>query len=101
MADAQAALATPSRGRPNQPLISAGVAGEADQNVEIASASSGVRVSPTPRIIAVSRMKTKVSGIGDHHDARIGAGLGRGYPEASPAQPASLSAEQAAEDGDG
>ena len=61
-ADAQAALATPSRGRPSQPRISAGVTAR-PTTAEIASATSGVMVSPTPRIIAVSRIKTKVSGM--------------------------------------
>ena len=62
MAEAHAALAIPSLGNPSQPRISAGVTAN-PMTVETASASSGVTVSPTPRIIAVSRMKTKVNGM--------------------------------------
>ncbi len=62
MADAHAALATPSEGRPNQPRIRAGVTARPTP-VDTVSANSGVSVSPTPRSIAVIRMKTKVRGI--------------------------------------
>ena len=61
-AEAQAALATPSWGRPNQPRISIGVT-VSPIAVETDRASSGVRVSPTPRIIALIRMNVKVSGM--------------------------------------
>ena len=62
VAEAQAALATPSWGRPSQPRIRAGVTAR-PMTVETASASSGVTVSPTPRIIAVIRMNVNVSGM--------------------------------------
>jgi len=62
IAAATAALATPSVGRPSQPRIKAGVKAS-PMLVDTASARNGVTVSPTPRIIDVSRMKVKVSGI--------------------------------------
>ena len=61
-AEAHAALATPSCGSPIQPRISAGVSAS-PMTVDNANASSGVTVSPTPRIKAVVRIKVNVSGI--------------------------------------
>ena len=60
--EATAALATPSVGRPSQPWIRAGVTAR-PTIVETVKASSGVTVSPTPRIIAVIRMNTNVTGM--------------------------------------
>ena len=61
-AEATAALATPSLGRPSQPWINAGVTMRPTM-VETVSATSGVTVSPTPRIIAVSSRNANVTGI--------------------------------------
>ncbi|MGY4317216.1 hypothetical protein ACVWW1_006543 [Bradyrhizobium sp. JR3.5] len=61
-AEATAALATPSIGRPSQPRINAGVTTR-PTTVETVSATSGVTVSPTPRIIAASSRNAKVTGI--------------------------------------
>ncbi len=60
--EATAALATPSIGSPSQPRISAGVTTRPVM-VETVSATSGVTVSPTPRIIAVSSRNAKVMGM--------------------------------------
>jgi hypothetical protein len=57
-----AALATPSRGSPIQPLISAGVTMRPTM-VETTSANSGVSVSPTPRMIEVSSRNAKNPGM--------------------------------------
>jgi hypothetical protein len=60
--EATAALVTPSCGRPHQPRMKAGVSRH-ETAVEMPSASSGVTVSPTPRISCVSRMNTSSPGM--------------------------------------
>ena len=62
MAADQAAAATPSRGRPSQPRISAGVSTTATV-IDSPSAQSGVTVSPTPRSSWVISRKAKNTGL--------------------------------------
>ncbi|MCY1385093.1 hypothetical protein D9M69_734320 [compost metagenome] len=59
---ATAALWMPSRGRPSQPWMSAGV-NTSPTLVDSSNASSGEMVSLTPRSSCVSRMNTSSSGM--------------------------------------
>lgn len=87
---AMAPLATPICGRPNQPRISEGVSTR-PTDVDSSSVRSGVRVSPTPRSMAVNSRKTNRPGIAYSITLAYTAASGR-MSAGVPSQPSSACA---------